>query len=90
MKILPTLSRRMFISSNIRAAIGACVLPTIVPVTVLGGGRRVAPSNRIAVGCIGLGPQGRGVMSNFLSQSDCQVIALCDVFKRNLTAAIDA
>ena len=69
------------------AAISA--LPSLIPAAALGASGTTAPSNRINVGCIGVGPQGRGVMSNFLGQSDCRVVALCDVLKRNLNAARD-
>ena len=48
-----------------------------------------APNSRIQVGCIGVGPQGRGVMSNFLAQNDCRVVAVCDVAKRNLNEALN-
>ena len=37
---------------------------------------------------IGVGPQGRGVMGNFLAQDDCRVVAVCDVAKRNLNQAL--
>ncbi|MDH7502299.1 MAG: Gfo/Idh/MocA family oxidoreductase [Verrucomicrobiota bacterium] len=83
------ISRRRFISTNVGATVAACAVPAFVPSTVLGAQGRVAPSNRINVGCIGVGPQGRGVMGNFLAQSDCRVVALCDVLKRNLNAALE-
>jgi len=39
-----------------------------------------APSNRIALGFIGVGDHGTKVnLTNFLSQPDAQVVALCDV-----------
>src|SRR6185312_14334575 len=38
-----------------------------------------APSNRINVGCIGVGNQGFPNMQRFLKQAACQVIAVCDV-----------
>jgi predicted dehydrogenase len=47
----------------------------------------VAPSNRIVVGCIGVGPQGQGDMSNFLNQKDAQVVAVCDVKAEQLEQA---
>ncbi len=79
--------RRRFLRTNLAAALGAASLPHLVPVSVLGQGQ-TAPNSRIQVGCIGVGPQGRGVMSNFLPQTDCRVIALCDIAKRNLDAAL--
>ena len=81
------IQRRRFLRTNLAAALGAASLPHLVPVSVLGQGQ-TAPNSRIQVGCIGVGPQGRGVMSNFLPQTDCRVIALCDIAKRNLDAAL--
>ena len=76
------LSRRHFLRTATTAAVA---LPTLVPASVLGAN---APSKRIHVGCVGVGPQGRGVMSNFLPQPDCRVMAVCDVSKRNLDEAV--
>ena len=81
------ITRRHFLKGNLAAALAASAFPSIVPGSALGAEGKVAPSNRIGVGCIGVGPQGRGVMSNFLPQADCRVIALADVAKRNLETA---
>lgn len=72
-------TRRQFLKQTTGLAISAAVLPSLVPASALGRGGAVAPSNRIAVGCIGVGPQGQGDMSNFLRQKDAQVVAVCDV-----------
>lgn len=82
------ITRRHFIQGNLAAALTAAAFPTIIPSSVLGADGKVAPSNRITLGCIGVGPQGRGVMGNFLGQSEAHVVALCDVLKRNLDAAV--
>ncbi len=79
------MNRRHFLQSNLGLALAASAFPTIIPASVLGEN---APSQRIQLGCIGLGPQGRGDMSNFLAQPDCHVMALCDVAKRNLDEAV--
>ena len=79
------INRRHFIKGHLAAALAASTFPTLVPASVLGA---EAPSNRITVGCIGVGPQGRGVMGNFLGQGDARVVALCDMLKRNLDAAV--
>jgi predicted dehydrogenase len=79
------LSRRRFLKRNLTAALAVSAIPAIIPNSVLG---QNAPSKRINVGCIGVGPQGRGVMSNFLPQADCRVLALCDVSQRNLDLAV--
>jgi predicted dehydrogenase len=83
-----TTSRREFVRGNLKLALAAAAFPAVVPASALGLGDQAAPSNRIVVGCVGVGPQGRGVMGNFLGQRDCQVIALSDVAKRNLEAAL--
>ena len=82
-------TRRDFIKRNLTAALAAAAFPTIVPASALGRAGEAAPSNRIGVGAIGVGPQGRGVMGNFLRQADARVIAVCDVAKRNLEAALN-
>ena len=65
-------SRRHFLKA---AAAGATVF-NIVPASVLG---QNAPSNRIVVGAIGVGSQGRGVMGGFMQHADVVVKACCDV-----------
>jgi predicted dehydrogenase len=68
-------TRRQFLKGT--AAAGAMLVwPTIVPSSVFGAN---APSNRITVGCIGLGNQGLGNMKSFDAKSDCEVVAICDV-----------
>jgi predicted dehydrogenase len=81
-------TRREFIRTSMTAALAAAAFPSIIPATALGKEGAVAPSNRITVGCIGVGPQGRGDMGGFLAQADAQVVALCDVAKPNLEVAL--
>jgi predicted dehydrogenase len=81
-------TRRHFIRSNVTAALAAAALPSLVPAAVLGREGKVAPGNRITMGCIGVGPQGRGVMGNFLNQPDAQVVVVCDLAQRNLQQAV--
>jgi predicted dehydrogenase len=71
-------TRRHFLKQS-ALALAATALPAIIPASALGRSGKAAPSNRIAVGCIGTGQQGRGDMSNFLNQKDAQVVAVCDV-----------
>jgi len=54
-------------------------MPTIIPSSALGLDGKVAPSNRIVVGGIGLGPRGREVLKHFLSQTDVQFVMIADV-----------
>ncbi len=68
-------TRRKFLGTA-AAAIG---MPTIIPGSALGKNGAVAPSNRIVMGGIGIGPRGRLVLSCFLSQPDVQFVAIADV-----------
>lgn len=83
-------SRRGFLQRAGGAAIGLAA-PMIVPSRVLGRDGATAPSERITIGCIGLGGQGQGNMRNFIAQPDAQIVALCDVERgaehRGLAAA---
>ena len=49
------------------------------PSILLSGWAQTAPSDRIHLGCIGLGVQGRGLMGGFLGRKEVQVVAVCDV-----------
>ena len=72
-RLPPRLSRRDFVRS---ACAAAAVAPYFVPASVFGA---AAPSNRIALGCIGVGNQGMAILKRFLEHDDCQVVAVCDV-----------
>ncbi len=71
----PNISRRKFIGTT-ALAIG---MPTIIPGSALGKNGAVAPSNRIVMGGIGIGPRGREVLNCFLAQPDVQFVAIADV-----------
>ncbi|HUW19947.1 MAG TPA: Gfo/Idh/MocA family oxidoreductase [Sedimentisphaerales bacterium] len=73
------IGRREFLKGITGAAVGAIGFPYVVPSSALGKAGSVAPSNRVVVGCIGVGSQGSGVMQNFLNQQVAQVAAVCDV-----------
>ena len=81
------ITRRRFLKKATGAATGAISLPYIVSSSALGKAGSVAASNRITVGCVGVGPQGNGVMGNFLAQKDAHVVAVCDVKSHVLEAA---
>ncbi len=55
--------------------------PGIITSTALGQSGRAGASNRLTLGCIGVGSQGTGNMRGFLGQPDVQVLAVCDVDK---------
>ncbi len=75
------ITRRGFLKKATRAAIGAVGFPCIVRSSALGKAGTVPASSRITVGCVGVGPQGTGVMGNFLAQKDARVVAVCDLKK---------
>jgi predicted dehydrogenase len=80
-------TRRRFLKQTTGLALTAAAFPSIIPASALGKPGKVAPSNRVVVGCIGLGPQGQGDLGNFLNQKDAQVVAVCDVLKDHLEQA---
>jgi len=73
------MDRRSFLRKTSGALAAAAAAPAIVPASALGREGRPAPSERIVVGCIGVGDRGGQVMSEFLREADCQVVAVCDV-----------
>jgi predicted dehydrogenase len=73
------LSRRLFLKRSAAAAGAALVGPYMITSTALGGAGRPAASNRLTMGCIGLGGQGSSDMGGFLGFSELQVVAVCDV-----------
>jgi predicted dehydrogenase len=83
----PTLSRRRFLAS----AGAAVALPYFIPAAALGRAGTVAPSNRIVMGCIGVGGQGtRGMAGGiwapeggFIGRKEIQVVAVSDANQRN-------
>ena len=80
-------TRRSFLKQTTGLALTAAALPSLAPATALGRAAKASPSNRIVVGCIGVGPQGQGVMGNFLNKPDAQVVAVCDVMASHLDQA---
>src|SRR5215831_12427734 len=76
-------SRRSFLKS---AGAGAAML---VSGRSWARTERVSPSNRITLGVIGWGMMGPGNTKVFLQQSDCQVVAACDLHTGHLQSAVD-
>ena len=75
---LSPLTRRAFLRGAVSAAVA---MPTLVPSIVLGAN---APSNRITLGCIGVGRMGRGDAKDFLRFTNIQIIAVCDVDSKRM------
>src|SRR4051794_16874423 len=69
-------TRRDFLG---HAALAALATPTILAASAPGGQDRPAPSERIALGFIGVGKMNRGHLHGFLGRPDVQVVAVCDV-----------
>ena len=79
--------RRQFFKKMAGVA-GAAAFPQIVPSSVLGRDGATAPSNKVTLGCIGLGIQGMGNLRTFRGNTDdVQVVAVCDVHE---TQRLDA
>ncbi|MFV2070646.1 MAG: Gfo/Idh/MocA family oxidoreductase, partial [Pirellulales bacterium] len=72
--------RRDFLRRAGSVAAGAFAVPTIVPASAVGADGTVAPSNRVAIGMIGVGRQVVAYnLPFFLDAPDAQVVAVCDV-----------
>jgi predicted dehydrogenase len=79
-KTIPgSLSRRAFLG---KAALGSAFL--IFPRFVLGGPGYVAPSDKITLGFIGTGKQGRSLLSHFSRTGQVAVLAASDVYAAKL------
>ena len=79
-------SRRGFLQTS--AALGAgLALPAVVPATVFG---QLAPSERITVGCIGVGRMGMGDLRDALGIKQVRVVAVCDVDSNRVKKAQSA
>lgn len=76
---MKNLTRRKFLQKTSLGLAGALSLPYFVPSSVLGRNRGIAPSDRITLGCIGVGGMGTGNLNGFLNKSEVQVLAICDV-----------
>jgi glucose-fructose oxidoreductase len=70
-------SRRTFLRTAGAGGV-ALAIPTIIPAAVLG---QAAPSKRVALGHIGVGGQGSGLLKGFLGVAHSQSVAVCDPIK---------
>jgi len=71
----PRLTRREVLRA---AAASLLVVPSLVPARALGKDGKVAPSERILLGGIGLGGRGRVDLNAMLVEPDVQFLAICD------------
>jgi predicted dehydrogenase len=81
-------NRRTFLKRASAAAVGVIGLPHILPSTVFGKSGAVAPSNRIRIGCIGVGNMGSYNMSAFLEKPEAEIVAICDVDEKRRKESI--
>jgi predicted dehydrogenase len=79
-------TRRQFLTRGTMAA-SAVAVPWFVPASALGRDGKVAPSERIVMGGIGLGGRGSYDLSVMLPQPDVQWVAVCDARKGTREAA---
>jgi predicted dehydrogenase len=73
------IERRDFIKRGV-ATVGAAAAA---------GANILGANDRVRVGVIGPGRQGRGVMKTFMRNADAQIVALCDVFQPQMDFAIN-
>ncbi len=85
-----SISRRQFLRRSAGALVAAAAAPYLVPASALGLEGKVAPSERVAMGFIGLGGQGGGhlvggawtyLTGGYLGRDDVQVLGVCDVVR---------
>jgi len=73
--------RREFLRKSAIAPAATISAPMIVPSSVLGRDGHTAPSERVTLGVVGIGPRCRYVLGGMLPHSDLQCIAMSDVQK---------
>ncbi len=82
------MNRRQFLKLSAAAA-GAVGFPHIVPASVLGRPRAMAPSDRVVMAGIGFGMMGIPNMEAFLEKDEVQWVAVCDLDENHLKRARD-
>ena len=83
MSVNGRITRRDFL----KTAAAAIAAPYVTSASSIGSEARPSPSERVTMGCIGVGGRGTDVMREFLGNADAQVIAVCDVFEKNREGA---
>jgi predicted dehydrogenase len=69
------LSRRRFLKATASIPFGAA----IVPRHVIGGPSQTPPSQKLNIGCVGIGGQGGGLTREMATFDNVNIVALCDV-----------
>ena len=82
-------NRRQFLKIMGGAALGVAGFPYVVPSSVLGANGAVPPSERIAMGFIGVGSMGGGHLRTFIGYDDVQAVAVSDLFEMFRMKAVE-
>jgi predicted dehydrogenase len=83
---MPRLTRRRFLT----AAASTLAAPYLIPASARGEEAGVpAPSERVVLGAIGIGPRGRHVLECLIAEKDVRFVAICDV-QRSRREAVKA
>ena len=82
-------SRRVFLQRAGWITAEALVAPSMIPASALGQDSRPAPSERIVIGCVGVGGMGRQHVGWFASLEDVEKAAVCDVNLANAHTALE-
>ena len=89
----PRVTRRGFLKTAAQLGAAAVAAPMIVPSTVFGRNGAVPPSEKIVVAGIGIQGRGSGDLGWIIGQKDVQVVAICDIQKKQrlaVKARVDA
>ena len=81
------ITRRRFMKKAAGVTAGAIVFPYIVASSALGKADKVAASERVVMGYIGMGGRGTANMRAFMGRKEVQVVAVCDVNANNRSKA---
>jgi predicted dehydrogenase len=82
-------NRRQFLKNACGKTLAVSSFPYIVPSSVLGAGGAVPPSEKVVMGCIGVGSMGGGHLRSFLGYDDVRVEAACDLREIFRQRAVD-
>ena len=85
MRTTEKLTRRDVLRHTVAAG-GVAAIPWFVPAAARAAEDKAAPSERITLGVIGIGPRATYDLGGMLKQPDCQCVAICDVQARRRDA----
>jgi len=89
MSPIEPVTRRAFLQRAAHLAGCVAAFPYLIPASALGKAGSTAASERITLGCIGVGGRGTGVMQALLATGQAQVVAICDVDTNRRTQVKD-